>query len=454
MEQDEFVKVIQGCRRRLNLAGFLGKLVSALGIGAVVGIFFQAVSFVVPLYYARLYAVLALFLALLAASAASYVRRTGMEQAALVMDSFGFDERIVTAYGNLDKEGSLVALQRVDAMRQLQAHRDKIQIRLLPPWKKTGILAGLLVALIALALVPSNMKDRARELHSVREEAKEKTEEIGELVEALEQMEQQEELMPEQQALLQEMVESLQVSQSEFQQVSSNEALRAATEKLNYRYEDMGSQLAGLAQSLQDGAAVSSVTAESLQALSQKMQGMSGAQLAKGNAGQPGNNGSNGQNGQSGQNGSSGQSGNNGSNGQNGQSGQSGQNGSNGQNGQGGQSGNSGNGDGSGQSGNNGGSGQDGSSGSGRGTGTSSTPHDYVSIPNDIADSGNLTGNAVDHDASGYFRGQNGLGWEGTHMSHEAVIGSYEQNAYEGIAAGKYPGGMEEIIKEYFSNFN
>ncbi len=77
-----------------------------------------------------------------------------------------------------------------------------------------------------------------------------------------------------------------------------------------------------------------------------------------------------------------------------------------------------------------------------------------MSIPNDIADSGNLTGNAVDHDASEYFRGQNGLSWEGTHMSHEAVIGSYEQNAYEGIAAGKYPSGMEEIIKEYFSNFN
>ncbi len=39
-------------------------------------------------------------------------------------------------------------------------------------------------------------------------------------------------------------------------------------------------------------------------------------------------------------------------------------------------------------------------------------------------------------------------------MSYEAVIGSYEQNAYEGIAVGKYPSGMEEIIKEYFSNFN
>lgn len=444
MGQSAFVRVIRNCRRRLNLAGFLKKLVTALTIGAGVGILFQAVSFVMPFYDAGLYAGLALVLALVTALAAAYLGRTSMEQAALVMDSFGFDERIVTAYGNLEKEGALVELQRADAMRHLQAHQDKIRITLLPSWKKTGSLAGLLVVLLVLALAPSDMKERAKELHSVREEAKEKTEEIEELVEALEQLEQQEELSPEQQAILQEMIGSLQASQAEYQQVSSSEMLRAATEKLNYRYENMGSQLAGLAQSLQNGATVSSVTAESMQALSNRMQEMSGSQLARGNSGQSGNHGGNGQNGQDGQSGNNGNAGGNGQNGQNGSGGQNGQNGSGGQSGQNGQSGNNGN----------GGSGQNGESGSGRGTGTSDTPHDYVSIPNDIADSGNLTGNAVDHDASEYFHAQNGLSWEGTHMSHEAVIGSYEQNAYEGIAAGKYPSGMEEIIKEYFSNFD
>lgn len=443
MDQIGFVRAIQNCRRRLNLAGFLKKLVTALTIGAGVGILFQVFSFVMPLYYAGLYAGLALILALVTALAAAYAGRTNMEQTALVMDSFGFDERIVTAYGNLEKEGALVELQRADAMGQLQAHQDNIRIALLPPRKKIASLAVLLVVLLVLALVPSEMRERAKELHGVKEEAKEKTQEIEEVVEALEQLGQQEELTPEQQAMLQEMIESLQASQAEYQLASSNEMMRAATEKLNYRYENMGSQLAGLAQSLQNGAAVSSVTAESLQALSDKMQEMSGAQLAKGNTGQSGNNGGSGQSGNNGNNG-------NGGNGQSGQSGQSGSNGQNGQNGSGGQDGQNG------QSGNNGngGNGQNGESGGGRGTGTSETPHDYVSIPNDIADSGNLTGNAVDHDASEYFHAQNGLSWEGTHMSHEAVIGSYEQNAYEGIAAGKYPSGMEEIIKEYFSNFN
>ncbi len=250
------------------------------------------------------------------------------------------------------------------------------------------------------------------------------------------------------------MIESLQASQEEYRQLSSDEMMRAAAEKLEYRYENMGSQLAGLAQSLQNGAAVSSVTAESMQALAEKMQEMGSAQLAKGNAGQSGNGGQNGQGGQSGQDGSSGGSGQNGSGGQPAQSGQSAQSGQPAQSGQSGQSGQNGDG---GQSGQNGSSGQgdgSGQNGSGRGTGTASTPHDYVSIPNDIADSGNLTGNAVDHDASEYFHAQNGLSWEGTHMSHEAVIGHYEQNAYEGIAAGKYPSGMEEVIKEYFSNFD
>ena len=433
MEQREFVKTIHNCQRRLNMAGFLNKLISTLHVGAVIGILFLALSFVTPLYYAGLYAVLALLLTVITASVIAYIKRASMEQAALVMDSFGFDERIITAYGNLGKEGAFVALQRVDAMRQLQAHQDRIRIALLPPRKKIATLAGLFVALAALALVPSAMKDRAKELHSVKGEAREKTEEIEEVMEALEELAQEEALTPEQQAQLQEMMESLEASLSEYQQVTTNEMMRAASQKLEYRYGDMGSQLASLAQNLKNGAAVSPVTEESMQALAEKMQELSGSQLAM--------QGTGGQDGQDGQNGS-------GQGSQGGQDGQGGQNG-NGQGSQGGQNGNNQ----GGQSGDQGGSG-DGGSGNGRGTGSSSTAHDYVSIPNDIADSGNLMGNAVDHNASDFFHAQNGLSWEGTHMSHEAVIGSYEQNAYEGIAAGKYPSGMEEVIKEYFSSFN
>ncbi len=447
MTQREFLKIIQDCRHRLNMAMFLKRSVFALSIGAGVGIIFQAVAFWLPFYYVNFYTGLALLLAEFAVFFVMFVKRTTMEQAALVMDSFGFEERIITAYEHLTEEGRLIALQRQDAMRWLGAHKDKIRIPLLPNRKKIVLFLGMFVFLVGLTLVPSVTKERAKELHSVKEEAREKEDEIEEIVEALEQLE-QEELTPEQQAALQEMMENLQSSLSEYQQAVSEDMIAAASEKLEYKYEMMNSQMSNLIQSMQSGATASAATMESMQAMAEKLQEMSGQKFAKGNGSNAG-----GQNGQGGQNNSGGQNSQGGQNNFGEQNKENGQNGSGSQNGQG--SGN-GQGDGSGQDGQGNGNGQDGggNSGNGRGTGSSSKSHDYVSVPNAIAESENLTGNATNHDTSEYFRAQNGLSWEGEHISYDAVIGSYEQNAYEGIAAGKYPSGMEEIIKEYFASFN
>lgn len=438
MEQREFLKRIHECRRRLNLAEFLNKVVFALCVGAGAGILLQAAALITPLYYANLYTGLALLLAVIAASAAAYIKRIGMKQTALAMDGFGFGERIITAYEHLNEDGVLIRLQREDAMKRLDANKEKIHMPVWPSWKKNALLLGLSVILIGLTFTPSAAKERAAELHKIRETARNKTEEIEEAVEELKHL-MQEDLAPEQQALIQEMTESLQSSISEYQQAASAEALSAAGEKLNYKYNDVSSQLSELAKSLQSGAEVSAVTERSIQAMAKKMQEMSGMESSEGSSladnksqGKEG-----GQGGENNQNGGSGQGSGEGQDGENGENGQPGENGQNGQ-GIGGQG--IGNGD--------------GVSGSGRGTGSSDTPHDYVSVPNEIADSDNLTGSSVDHDASEFFRAPNGLSWEGQHISHEAVIGSYERNAYEGIAAGRYPSGMEDVIKEYFSSFN
>ena len=118
MEQREFLRIIRACRRRMNIADFLIKSVSALSIGAVAGIILQAVAFFVPLYYADLYMILAFLMAELSAFAVMLVKQTTMEQAALRMDGVGFEERIVTAYEQIDREGTLIGLQREDAMKQ------------------------------------------------------------------------------------------------------------------------------------------------------------------------------------------------------------------------------------------------------------------------------------------------------------------------------------------------
>lgn len=460
MEKKEFLRSIQTCRSRLNTRDFLSMLVTALGIGVVVGILFQLVAFLIPTYYVNLYTLLAVLLAVVTAIVLSWMKRNSMKQAALVMDSFGFQERIITAYEHLEEDGTIYRLQREDAMKRLATQKERIKIPLLPNWKRLVGLAGLFVLLTVLIFIPSPMKDKAKELHEIAQAAKEKAEEVKEVAEALESLEQEalkeQALTPEQLAALQQMMESLQNTMEEYKQVSTMEGLNAAGEKLEYKYENMSEQLNALASSLQNGATPSTITAESLQELASNLQEMSGSvgeggqQLANSN-GQNGNNQS-GNNGQSG-NGQGNQSGNNGQagNGQGSDPGNGQGNGAgNGNNGSGSGNGNGGNGNGSG----NGNGGQGNGSGGGRGTGSANIPRDYVSIPNAIANNENLTGNASNHDASQYFKTQNGLSWEGERISYESVLGSYEQNAYEGIAADRYPSGMEDVIKNYFSSFN
>ncbi len=429
MEQRAFVKMIHAFQRRMNIASVLQKSIAALCIGAAAGILFQAAALVVPFYYASLYSGLVLALSLLTALVLAYVKRISPEQAALAMDSFGFDERIITAYECLGQESVLVRLQREDAMNQLAEHQDRIRLALLPSWKKPVLLLGFLAVMSGLALLPSAVKERARELHEVRKEAREQMKELDELASSIDKLA-QEEISQEQKNTLQEMLGSLEASRTEFEQADSAKLLSAATNKLEYKYAMMGSELEEFAKRLRDGVAASPMTAESMQVLAERMQELGGMQLAKGTGAQTGSN-------QQGQSGSQNGQGSSGS-----QAGQNGNGSQNGQNGSGSQTTQSGN------------QMSDHSKGSGRGVGSDSTPHDYVSVPNDITDSGNLTGNAANHEASEYFRAQNGLGWEGEHTTYESVLGSYEQKAYEGIDAGQYPSNMEEVIKEYFSSFN
>ena len=104
--------------------------------------------------------------------------------------------------------------------------------------------------------------------------------------------------------------------------------------------------------------------------------------------------------------------------------------------------------------GNGNGNGSGSGKGSGRGTGSSSTAHDYVTVPNKVGDDSSLHGDKTGKNNSDYYRAQNGLTWEGDHVSLDSVIADYTKNAYEGISSGRYPSGMENVIKDYFKNLN
>ena len=440
---------IKICKRKMNLKKGIDCGIHFAAAGGILGMFCELASLIWPFYYVHLAAGLCFAAGFLAGIGFAFVKRADLKQAARRLDSFGLKERMITAYEQLDKESEFARLQRQDAVVHYHEMREQIKIPLWPDKRHVLALLLSLALVTGLSFLPSPVRDRAGILHQVREQAKEEQEELEELLDALEGVD-MDSLTEEQQAQLQEMTDAMKLSREELAGADSWESLASALERLDYKYGQTAQGLENLAGQLSHPEAAGIAGAE---ALAKAMANQNGQQLAS--TGTPGT-GSGGENGD-GEGNSGGEGSDEGSNGQNG----NGQNGAEG-NAQNGNGSGEGNGNGSGQNGNGSGQGNGNGSGQGngngigggRGTGSSDAAHDYVSIPNAVADDPSLTGNKTGDQQSDYFRQQNGLAWEGEHVDYNSVIGEYTDSAYEGIANGKYPSGMETVIRDYFENLN
>ena len=440
----------------MNTAKWIDCGIFFAAAGGIVGILCELISLVWEFYYVHLAAGLCFAAGFLAGICYAVCKRANMEQAARRLDSFGLKERMVTAYEQMGSETEFAHMQRQDAVLHYHRIQDQIRISLLPD--RRHVLALLLSAAVAvgMAFIPSPVREQAAARHQVQQQAKEEQETLEELLNALEGID-MEQLTEEQKTQLKELMESMRLSQEELAKANSWESLASAAEKLDYKYEQAGQSLERLAGGLEDPGAAGIAAAE---ALAKAAANQNGPQTASSGTPSGSNGTSDGSNGTS-----DGSSGENGGNGEGDGSGEGSGNGEGSGTGEGDGSGNgegsgtgegdgSGEGEGSGDGSGNGEGGNGGGSGNGRGTGSSNAVHDYVSIPNAVAEDSSLTGEKTGDQNSDYYRRQNGLAWEGDHVDYSSVIGEYTDSAYEGIANGRYPSGMESVIRDYFGSLN
>ena len=453
-ERNYLLQAIRRSRRKLNMAKTLDTCTCVLACAGVAAIVLEAASIWIPFYYVHLCAGIALLVAFLAGLVYSIVKRVGMHEAARRIDTFGLQERVQTAYEQMEDESAFACMQRRDAAEKLRVkcERKEIRIRLLPDKRHLTAAALSLGLACGLAFIPSQARETASQRHAIHQEAKEKQKELSELADALEQMDTST-LTDEQKAKLSELQEALNRSMQELARADSREALDAAKNKLGFKLEQTSQSLANLASQMskEQQAAIAQALTKAAADAAGKSSGSNGTQSASngGSNGTPGTgDGSSGD----GNNGSNG----NGSNGNNANGDGNGSDGDNNGNGSGNGSGDGSNGDGSNGNGSGNGNGNENGSGngSGRGTGQGGGTHDYVSVPNAVGNDENLTGNKTGDENGDSYRAQNGLVWEGDHVSLDSVIGDYTKDAYEGISSGRYPSGMEDVIKDYFKNLS
>lgn len=447
MDEKEYLKKeVSEHRRKLNLAKIFKSCTVFMTLAGIAAILLEGISLVVPFYYVHIFSLGAVLAGILSGIVYAFVKRSDMRHAAHCLDKFELKERILTAYENLDSENEFVRLQRSDAVRRLKEKRQKglIRVSILPDKRRLFALVLSLGVAFGLSFVPSASRNLAKELHEIKEQAKEKEEELEKLVREMEQIDAGA-MTEEQKAALKEMLDSLNMSMEELGKADSAEALAAAAQKLEYKYQQTAESLANLASTLKDPGIASAAQMAQANADSANPNGQ---ETASGGSEGDGSDSGNGENSSgSGGNGENGDGSGDGDGNGNGDGNGSGDGNGNG-NGNGSGNGN-GNGNGSGN-GNGNGSG----SGSGRGTGSGNSRHDYVSVPNGVGDDPSVSGNKTGDDDSDYYRAQNGLAWNGDHVSLDSVISSYTENAYTGIDSGKYPNGMQDIIKDYFQNLN
>lgn len=455
MEETTYLKQkIKDCRRKLNLAKILENCVYYISFGALAAVLVEGISLFVPFYYANYFAAGCIGVGCLVGIVRAVMTWADEKAAARKLDSFGLQERTLTAYENLDKEDAFTKLQRNDAVQMLKENENNICIPIRPNTRHLLAFIFSLVCVCTLAMVPSVAKEQAKELHALKQEVKEKKKELSSVMDALEDIDTKS-LSAEEKKKLQELMKSLEMSKKELDQVDSAQELASANERLQFKYQETAQSLTGIDPSkfgVKEAQQVAQAASSSQSGSSSNGNDTAGAngQLADGS-----NN-----NGDSQSSSGDGNNGNNGNNtsgdGNSTENGNGDGNGNGNGNGQGNGDGNgSGSGNGNGQgNGNGNGNGSGSGNGSGRGTGSSSTAHDYVTVPNKVGDDSSLHGEKTGKNNSDYYRAQNGLTWEGDHVSLDSVIADYTKNAYEGISSGRYPSGMENVIKDYFKNLN
>lgn len=444
-EKSYLIRKIKAFKGMKNSAVLLDAILVGLAVSGVPAAMLEFFSIFFPFYPVHFAAAGCFLMGVAAGLVFAIIRRIDMKSAARYMDSFGLGERVLTAYENLHRPEEIYALQRTDTISHVKEQEENLKVRICPPGRHFTAFALSVCMVLLFALIPSQAKDTARERHEVTLEAKEQEKELEKELSNLKKADTSS-LTREQKQALKELQESLKLSMEALKTVKSKEALAEEKQKLTYKYDAAEELLAeNTKASAQDFAGIGSENGENTGNQDKGSGDTSGDESnASGNSG----------NGNSTQDAGAG-SGNNSNGAGSSQSENSSENNDSSQsgssNGEGSGNGTGGNGNGSGSGvGNGNGSG----SGSGRGTGSSDTGHDYVSIPNKVGNDSSIAGSKGDSKDSDYYRAKNGLAWEGEHVSVDSVIGDYTKDAYESIASGRYPKGMEPVIRDYFQSLN
>ncbi|MCR5149259.1 MAG: hypothetical protein K6C35_09890, partial [Eubacterium sp.] len=250
MEDKEYIKgLVKKHKGKMNAAILLKWMVTGLSAGFVAALLILIISFMTPFYYALPIAICLMSAGLVTGLIIGITKKVNDRKAALDIDSFGFKERMVTAFESVDKDEEIYVIQRSDAVRRVKGKEKNLKVKLLPRPRLMVIFSLLFISVLVAIFLPSKTKTEAKRIHIAHKEAEKTIEDVEEMIEELEKTKEdlKDSLSKEEREKLDDMIESLEASKDELENADDMSQVDTGRDKLQFKYNDIKNKLNDMA---------------------------------------------------------------------------------------------------------------------------------------------------------------------------------------------------------------
>lgn len=179
----ELVRLVRKIRDRLHTALIINNMIIGVAAALCLGIALVIAARFIPIYNVYLNILKLAGAFALTAFLYSSFRTPGDAHAALKADSFGLEERTVTALELVGNQSTFAVLEKNDALEHLKNidYQKKIPLK---PDKRYLLVCLILTAALALSgFIPNPMENRAEELHKLKAKISEQQKKADKLIE-------------------------------------------------------------------------------------------------------------------------------------------------------------------------------------------------------------------------------------------------------------------------------
>ena len=230
--QDKYIlQFVKGVRSRLCRQTFIKWFLMAAAAGLFVWGVFNTVALIIPFHGAILYGLGAFVIVLIVGSLMSIRHFPNVKEAAFQVDATGLKERVTTSLDLSGNEDGFSNIVKEDTIRRIRNYPTK---KFFPTRVSRRLLLVLFLCMafvISTAMIPAKSKDVAKQKHELWKQEKEMQKQIEEYKEEIEE---KYDLTPEQQEMLDDMVDE---ALEEVKKAKTNEELTKIFERLQNKVE-------------------------------------------------------------------------------------------------------------------------------------------------------------------------------------------------------------------------